>query len=128
MPVHHTVYQDKHVFHLKFVDPWSMDELLRLNRIASDYKSTVHYKVHAIIDATGIKRLPNDIFQAHTAPNFRHPNSGALLLIGANTLVRTITVLVHKLASGEGTYFFETEAEAWVQLEAILAAEELPSR
>jgi SpoIIAA-like len=129
MPVQLNLHENNRVMSYKFVEPWTMEDLLQLNESAEQHYDSVSHKVHVLFDARGIRNVPAGIMRARSNPDVTHHNAGQIAIVGANTLVRTIAGIVQKLANIERARFFNTEEEAWAYIRGVLEEETTqPSR
>jgi hypothetical protein len=125
MPVTLDIRENGRVSYYVISDPWTTSELMALYPQDSDHRNSVSYVVHSIMNVSGIKRLPTDVIRARqNAPGLK-PNSGQLVMVGANAFARRTAETIFRLAHYNRARFFDTEEQAWSYLRRMIQSEGL---
>ncbi len=109
---------------LRFVyhGKWTLDEFHASCNRSDAMMAEVDYKVHIILDMRHSNLLPEGFIRVlRGMPKRSHPNTGTIVLVGANLFIRTFTNAVSNLLARQTTVPFlltETLDEA----RAVLAS------
>src|SRR5258708_19846529 len=107
MPV--TVEQlDSHVLRFSIISPWTVDELQSVYPQAQEYFDAATDKLFTIVNLTRLGVIPPGALRARVSPFVSHPNSGQILLVGANNFAKTMAEGVFKRTDFPHPTFFRT--------------------
>jgi hypothetical protein len=124
MPVTQKLIENGRILLVTFVDPWTTEELLQLFPEGNKYYAAAEQPIHALLDVSRIKSIAPGALRAREAP-FKHPMSGYVAIVGANTVARTLGETIFKLARFQRFSFFNTYEEGLAFLRARIAEESL---
>lgn len=119
MPVTPETRENGLVQYFRFTDPFSLQELNAVYQADEDYRNTVNFTVHSLMDVTGLKQIPSGILGTRvTSPMLTHPLSGQIVLTGAGSFAKAIGEMVARIARLKENRFkvFRTADEGWAYL------------
>ncbi len=124
MPVTLEIRENGHVAYYVLADPWETTDLLSLYPKDIEYRSSVNHLVHTVMNISKVVRVPRNILRARSgAPAFVHPNSGQLVMIGAQTFPKLMAETIFRLAHYERAKFFDTKEEGWAYIRQFIDKE-----
>jgi hypothetical protein len=123
MPATMEVREGGHVIYFRFTSPFTTGELLDVMRKDGDYRATVAFKVHALVQAE-LTEMPPMAFRGRQSPSLNHPTSGYFVIVGANPMIRFFAETVVKMVRKKDVKFFDTEEQGWAFLREIIAEEQ----
>ncbi len=119
MPV--TVEQlDSRVLLFSIIAPWTVDDLQGVYPQAQEYFDAATDKLFTIVNLTRLGVIPPGALRARVSPFVSHPNSGQILLVGANNFAKTMAEVVFKLTNFRKIMFFQNVDEAWAYIRPLL--------
>lgn len=128
MPAELNLIEDGYVLHYVFREPWSMTDMVDVNRRAKEYYDAAGHKLHVLLDVRGIRSAPPGFIRARSNPDITHPNAGNIAVVGANSYIRALGDVILKLARFQRAKFFGTEEEAWDYLREEMVKQGVPQR
>ena len=125
MPIAIELREDHHVIYTKITDPVSVDDFDNATLIMTPLYDNALGKVHQLVNAREMRRVPQGIMRIRTnTPILNHRNRGQLVMVGANTFLRSIAEIMFKLVQFDSVKFFSTDDEAWIYLRNVIANEQ----
>ncbi len=118
MPIQMEYLESERIIHYTATDPWTIDQMDQYTKRAREIYDNASAPVYTVVDVSQAKSLPQGAMRGRANPEFTHPKAGALVIVGASVLVRTITGVVAKLANMNRVHFFENRDEAWTFVRA----------
>jgi hypothetical protein len=125
MPAHLEVKEDDRVLHYTVSEPWTLNDMLELNRQARDVYEAANHKVHVLVNVSAVGNVPPGFVRARSNPDFTHPNAGYIAVVGASLLIRSMSDLILRLARFNRLTFFDTEDAAWAYLHKVMDSEKV---
>ncbi len=112
MPVSMEIRENGWVIYFAFIDPWTIQELAPFIDEDQKFRDQSSHTVHMMLNLSQAKKLPQGaISLRHKSPDINHPTAGHVVLIGTNSLVRTIAETVFRLSHVTRFKIVATEAE-----------------
>src|SRR5262245_3205018 len=128
MPVTLDLLENGRVMYFTFSDPWVVSQVTDLYPRSNAYLNSATRKLHTFADVRPARRIPSGLLNLRYGPDWTHPNSGQITILGASPLLRTFAKIVFRLSGFERIGFFDSEEEAWAYLRQLIADEaEIPS-
>jgi hypothetical protein len=124
MPVTLELVENGRVMFFTFTDPWDTQELMALYPRSAAYLDQAKHKLHTLTDVRNARRLPSRVLDLRRGPDWAHPNSGHVAIVGAITLVTVFAQTIFKLTRFERVQFFNTMDDAWAFLRKAMADED----
>ena len=116
MPVTMEIVENGRVIVYKYREPFNLRDLNPLYDQDQEYRDTVDFKVHTILDMEGVKKLPDGILGARIgSPVLSHKRSGVIVVVCAESLAKAVANVVLRISRKEAK-FFNTAEEGWVFL------------
>jgi hypothetical protein len=123
MPVKMELCENDRVMYWVFTDPWEVADLTAHYDQAKINLDSALHKLHSLANVERSRRMPTGILQARKGPDWNHPNSGQVVLVGASPIIKglfeTIMILVHF----KRVRMFDHEEEGWQYLRQLIAEE-----
>ncbi len=119
MPIQTEIRSDGTVIVFNVTDPIQLEEVLEHMREVEPYFDQASAAVHTVINLVRVRQLPLGIIGTRSYAGYSHPNAGKIIIIGADTLVRTLANVIVKLTNNRNIAFFETEQQAWDHLDSL---------
>jgi hypothetical protein len=113
MPIQMRYNESERVIHYIATDPWTIDEMSEYTKQTKQILDAAPAPIFTLVDVSQAKALPQGAMRGRSNPEFTHPNSAGIVIVGASVLVRTISGLVAKLANMQNMVFFEKLDDAW---------------
>ena len=123
MPVIRTDLEVGHVLKYTISDPWEINDLLKLFPDDILYRNKVPFKVHTLIDAEKVMRVPSGWLNARAAPGLVHPNSGQFVVVGLHGSAHRLMEVMLKTIHYNRMILFKTETEAITYLQSVIGKE-----
>ena len=123
MPIQTEVRSNGSVIVFNVTDPIRLEEVVEQMRDVEPYFDQSSDIVHTVINLVRVRQLPLGIIGTRSYAGYSHPNAGKIIIVGADTLVRTLANVIVKLTNNHNIAFFETEQQAWDHLEAQKSTE-----
>lgn len=123
MPVTLELRADGHVLVYTFKGRWSVNEVVALFPEEKRLRDSASHTVHALVDARASRNIPAGLTNLRHGPGPNHPTSGYVAFVGVAPLQRRLVTAIYRLIRFERFKFFDTEEEAWVFLNGLVAAE-----
>src|SRR5258708_7797553 len=124
MPVTMEIRENGHVAYYVLTDPWETSDLTALYPQDIQYRNSVKHLVHTVMNISKVVRVPRNILRARSgAPAFIHPNSGQLVMIGAQAFPKLMAETIFRLAHYERAKFFDTKEEGGAYIRQIICKE-----
>lgn len=99
--------EEKTIIHHHFEGYWSLQDYYQSLKESNELLDTVDYKVIHFLDMIHSKGLPNGFLSAIRGSSKRwHPNSGRVVMIGANPFVLAFSKLFNKIYPNPDASFF----------------------
>ena len=76
-------------------------------------------KLYTIVDLTATNYLPLGILRARVSPQVTHLNSDSVIIIGGNSVVKTIAETGFRLVHYSKVHFVYSQNEAWDYLRSL---------
>jgi hypothetical protein len=128
MPVTLELRENGRVLYFTFIDPWEVSQVAALNLQSIAYLNSAKCKLYTFTDLRQARRIPSGLLSLRHGPDWSHPNSGQIAILGASPLLTTFAKIVFRLSGFERIRFFDAEEEAWAYLRQLIADEaEIPS-
>ncbi len=129
MPITLELRREGRVAFQIYSDPLDMREIMahteRMDRQVFDCASL---PVYAILDFTGVTRLPSNLLNIAISRMKRpHRMSRGAILVIDHVLVRTLANVAIKVSQSSEVSVCRTQAEAWREIDRLLEAEKLIS-
>jgi len=123
MPATVELLENNRVIYFNYTEPWTIDELNGVIEGAHTYMKNATQKLHMIANVRNIHSVPPQIFRTRNAPILSHVNSGNMAVVGAPSLVKTLSEALFRIASYKKSVFFNTEDEAWNYIRKLITSE-----
>lgn len=124
MPITAETRDDGHVRYFVITDPWQTSDLIAQYPADREYRDSVDFTVHMLMNISQMKHIPPGLLAARKdAPALSHRRSGYLVMIGAGTFPRVMAETIFKLAHYDRAVFFDTEEEGWAYIRKVIAEE-----
>jgi hypothetical protein len=124
MPIKMELVENGQVIHYVFTDPWTVPELMKLYEQNQAIRDKSPRKIHTLVNLTRARHLPHGTLSARAySPDGSHPRAGFIVIVGAQTYLRTILDLAFHLLRTDRFKFVNTEEEGWAILQGILRGE-----
>jgi hypothetical protein len=123
MPITFELRENGHVIYYKLVDPWALDEYVRLAPQEKAVWDAATHPIHHLVNALETKNMPSGVFKTRTAPIFTHPQRGYLAVVETALETQLFAEALTKTARYDRAKFFSTEAQAWDFLHKIIENE-----
>jgi hypothetical protein len=111
------------VVRLSLIAPWTVTELQSVYPKAQEYYDAATEKLFSIVNLTRLGNIPAGALRARSSPMLSHPNSGQVIIVGANDFASMMAEVVFKLTNFHNIKFSPTEDEAWAYLQPLLDKE-----
>jgi hypothetical protein len=117
MPVSLDIMEEGRIIRVVFVDPFKaadMYPLFQQDKIHRDKFQQEHprRKVHLLVNFLQVTR---------NSPSMSHATSGSIVVIGANSLTRSVIDAILRVTHFDRTKFFNSEEEAITYLRKVIA-------
>lgn len=109
------------VIYFLYEEPWSIDDIKRVNDEAVVYLDQAVKDMHILINVEQIRQVPSGIMRARNVPTMTHPRCAHILICGASMIVRALSETIFKVARYQKAKFFNTEEEAMNFLHDIIS-------
>jgi len=123
MPVTRIDLENGHVLKYIIDDPWEVDDLLKLFPADILYRDKAPFKVHTLINAEKVNRVPSGWLRARIAPGLVHPNSGQFVVVGLHGTAYHLMGVLLKTINYRRLVLFNTESEAITYLQQTIKKE-----
>ena len=124
MPVTAELREQGHVWYYVITDPWETSDLISFYKQDFAHRETVNHTVHLVMNVSAMHSVPINLLRArNNAPAWSHRTSGQLVMVGAHSFAKSIAEMIFKLAHYEKAKFFNSEAEGWDYIRAVIAEE-----
>jgi hypothetical protein len=121
MPATIELIEDNRVVYMVYTAPLTLQEIRDLYPLDQEYRDNAQHKVHTLIDIRNMGDIPPGILSTRYAPSHVHPNSGFVVVLGADARARILGDMM-AIMQGENHFrFFDTEDEAWGFLRKAIA-------
>jgi hypothetical protein len=117
------VIEDGHAIHYSYSDPWTLEDALQVGEAVLPHYDAASYRIHAIIDLRNAKSAPAGVLRTRNSPIITHPKAGHLIVLGANSLLKTMGDVASRLAGYNRIMFCTSEEQAFAELRAAIANE-----
>jgi hypothetical protein len=118
------IRENGHVAYYRLTDPWETSDLTALYPQDIRFRDSVNHLVHTFMNVSSVRRVPSNVMRARLgAPAFIHPNSGQLIMVGAQSFPKTVAQTIFRVAHYDRAKFFDTEEEGWNYLRQFINAE-----
>jgi hypothetical protein len=124
MPVTMEYVENGRVLLYTFTDPWDAQDLMGFYAETRAYLDKAEHKVHTLVDVRNARRVPTRVMDLRRGPDWSHPNSGHVAVVGAATAISIFVQAVFRISRFDRVQFFNTMDEAWTYLRKLIAAEE----
>jgi hypothetical protein len=122
MPVELTFLENGRVAYYKMTEPWNVQAVTALYARDAEYRDSVEFKVHTIIDLTEIRRVPATILASRAgSPALQHPRRGHTLVVGAPAQLKTLIEVITRVARFDDAHLMDTLDEGWAYLREVIA-------
>ncbi len=121
MPVTIELREENRVIFMVFEAPLRLQEIFDIYPLDKSYRDHFSHKIHALVDIRKMGKIPAGVLSARHAPDFTHPNSGYVVVIGADRLARVMGSMMAQIQGKNFFKFFDTHEEAWTFLRKIIA-------
>jgi hypothetical protein len=128
MPITTQYLENDHIICYCLSDPFTVQEILPLLVEENRYRDEKPYKIHILVDLSGLRTIPDGYLALRNSPCMTHPNGGYIAFVGAARLVRAICEIICNLAHYKRIRFFKNEADARLFLYELIKDEELETR
>lgn len=127
MPITVETREDGHVRYFVITDPWRTSDLIAQYPSDREYRDSVDFTVHMVMNVSKMKQIPPGLLVARKdAPALSHRRSGNLVMIGAGGFARIMAETIFKLAHYDRALFFDSEEEGWQYIRQAIAEERMP--
>jgi hypothetical protein len=116
------IRENGHALYFVFSTPLTAQQLMDVMGKDADYRNSVPFKVHALINAEHTD-FPPSVLRARSSPSIVHPRHGFCAIVGSTALVRTMADTIFKLTRNDQFKFFATEDDAWIFIREKIAVE-----
>lgn len=127
MPVHVNLDENKEYLIYSLSDPLKIEELLAAYRQEKEYRDSLPYTLHSIVDMSTVKRIPPNWLLAKAGPGLTHPRSGEILIVGVSRGLKILLETILKITNFKRMRFFVARPEADVYLRELLARSKRPA-
>ncbi len=117
------VRENNRIIYFYYDEPWSVDDIKRVNDDAIVYLDKATVDMHILINVEKIRQIPSGILRARNVPTMSHPRCAHIVICGASTFVRSLSETIFKVTRYEKAKFFTTEAEAMKFLQDAITNE-----
>ena len=120
MPVNVQFSEDRRYIIYTIDDPVKIEDLLESYETEREYRNSVDYVVHSIVDMSDIKRIPPNWLTAKAGPGLTHPHSGEMVFVGISRGLRIILNTIFRITRYNKMKFFDTRAEADAYMQQLV--------
>jgi hypothetical protein len=124
MPVTIEYVENGRVLLYTFSDPWDANELAASYAGTREYLGKAHHKVHTLVDVRSARRVPSRVMDLRRGPDWSHPNSGHVAVVGSATAISIFVQAIFRLSRFDRIRFFNTLDEGWTYLRKLMAEED----
>lgn len=124
MPITMELRERGRIFYLVFTDPWLVRDLISIAQQVKVYLDQADHKIHTYADMYSARQVPAGALRIWDIPNWRHPNSGAVAVVGATVVIKAVGQALIRITRYEHMKFMDTPEEAWTFLRQIITAED----
>lgn len=122
MPAILDIEEGGHLFVLRLIDPWTMEDLFTTYpRALAHLNNGESYKVYTLVDLTQMKMVARNALQGRTNPFVTHRRNGQVVVVGASQFARVIVEAALRIARVDNVRFENDMATARSFLKNILA-------
>ncbi|MDX2140380.1 MAG: hypothetical protein SF123_20005 [Chloroflexota bacterium] len=115
--------EDGHAIYYSYSDPWTLEEALQVGEAVLPHYDVAPHHIHAIIDLRNAKSAPAGVLRTRNSPIVTHPKAGHLIVLGANSLLKTMGDVASRLSGYNRIMFCTTEEQAMAELRAVIVEE-----
>src|SRR5258708_35692965 len=128
MPINVETRENGRLIYFELADPWTLEEMLAGFGKSQGMRDELYNKnpaaIHSFIDVRQVKNPPPmGTLRARQSPGLTHASRGEFVVLGANTLTRTIIEMMLKLAHFDKGRFVDDETEAWAYIRQLIAGD-----
>src|SRR5258708_39858520 len=114
MAVKCEMWENGYVAFCVLSEPWEAPDLRALYPEDILFRNSVDHVVHTFMNVSAVRRVPSNVIHVRIgAPAFIHPNTGQLVMVGAQSFPKIMAETIFRLAHYQRARFFDTEAEGW---------------
>lgn len=121
MPVDIQFSENKRYIVYSFTDPLDMPGLFEAYKKEKEYRDSVPYTVHSIVDMSQLKRIPPNWLTAKAGPGLTHPRSGEMLFVGLSVGLKVLLRTILRIMRYDRVHFFDTREEADAHMAQLVA-------
>lgn len=119
MPITFQFSSEKSLITLTITDPWTVGELDQVYESEKPiFDAAGDVKVNTLVDIRNMHSIPPRALTRRNSPNITHPNSGRVVVVGANAFARNLASAAFNLAGFDKAQFVATLEEARAYLES----------
>ncbi|MCL4250719.1 MAG: hypothetical protein KJ065_21390 [Anaerolineae bacterium] len=123
MSVTMKVIEDGRILQVITADPWTLEDLTSAMHAITTTGSYTLAPRHTLIDVSRTQRLPPGILRARVHPDLVRLNTGYIVIVGANAIVRTMANALAMMAQTTRIQHFNTMQDALDFLHQVIEAE-----
>ena len=116
MPLNLQIVEDGHIVSIVITDPFGMKDLLDKNPMIKAHLDSTPFKVHTLVDLSGLKVIPGNALSGRSTPAMTHPNSGSVAIVGGSVFAQRIIEAAFKITGYDRVRFFKNTELAWAFL------------
>lgn len=121
MPATLREIENGRALHFTYSDPWTLEEANALNEQAERFYEAAAQPLVTVIDLRQMRSIPVGALNVRFYAQLMHPKAGKMIVIGANSVVRTTGEMLLRLVRFSNVTFVDTEAALHECLNAALA-------
>jgi hypothetical protein len=121
MPVLVELDPDKR--HLIYIisDPVTIDDLLAAYEQEREYRDSIPYTLHSLVDMSKLRSIPPRWLTAKAGPGLTHPRSGEMVFCGLSTSLKIIVQTITRITNYQRMKFFESRDQAEAYMTKLIA-------
>jgi hypothetical protein len=123
MPATLRVIEDGRALYFTYSDPWTLEEANQLNAQAEQLYETASQPLITVIDLRKMRSIPVGALNVRFYAQLMHPKAGKMIVLGANSVIRTTGQMLLNLVRFGNVTFVDTEAALHETLDTALATQ-----
>jgi hypothetical protein len=128
MPVTVRLDPDKRHLIYEMSDPTTIDELLAAYEQEREFRDSIPYTLHSLVDMSRLRGIPPRWLTAKAGPGLTHPRSGEMVFCGLSVSLKIIVQTITRITNYQRMRFFDTREQAEAYMKALLAKSESQPR
>jgi hypothetical protein len=117
MPVEIHISDDNIIVVMKYIDPWTVQDLMQTFPTAKTLCDQAQHELSILVDLRGTVHLPPGVLRARESPLLKSPRVKRVAAVGGPAYVRVLGDAVLRLVNFKGARFFEHIDDAMAYLQ-----------